>query len=193
MSFGGPIRHTTMTDEARVREDITGSLRAEDGQGIVRIEARLGAAVHDVWSAIADADRLAGWYGEAAGDLRPGGEFRLHVPVSGWTGTGRVVECDAPHRLVVTTRESDESSQAGVGAKPFDKSLDATLRGDAGQTVLTLEVVGVPVDAIAFFGAGWQLHVEALADYVAGRETRADETRFDALVPGYQALAAELS
>ena len=182
-----------MTNDARERDGITGSVRAENGQGVVAIEARFEAAIHDLWSAVTEPDRVACWYGEVDGDLRPGGEFRLHVPVSGWYGTGQVLECEAPHRLVVRTRETDESYEAGEGAAPFNDAIAVTLGADAGRTVLTLEIRGLPLDKIQFYGAGWQLHVEALADHLAGREGGAGEGRFDELVPGYQALAAQLS
>ena len=181
-----------MTSETRDHSEVTGSLRNDDGIGIVHLESRHDTGVDQLWSAISDPGGVARWYGEVEGDLRPGGEFRLHVPVSGWYGTGRVLECDAPRRLVVRTRETDESYQAGVGAEPFDDSITATVGADGGRAVLTLEIRGVPLDKIQFYGAGWQLHVEALVDYLAGRETGTDEGRFDALLPGYQAQAAKL-
>lgn len=181
-----------MTSEIREYGEVIGSLQAEGGIGIVHLESRHGTGIDDLWSAISDPGQVARWYGEVEGDLRPGGEFRLHVPVSGWYGTGRVLECDAPHRLVVRTRETDESYQAGEGAEPFDDAITATVRADGGGAVLALEIRGVPLDKIEFYGAGWQLHVETLVNYLAGRETVTDERRFDALVPGYRALAAKL-
>ena len=125
------------------------------------------------------------------GDLRPGGAFRLSVDASGWDGTGRVEACEPPRRLVVMTRESDESWQKGQGAKPFDEVIEATLTADGGQTILVIDVRGMPLDKIAFYGAGWQMHAEDLAAYLAGRE-RATEARFDELVPPYQDLAADI-
>jgi hypothetical protein len=41
------------------------------------------------------------------------------------------------------------------------------------------------------YGAGVQIHVEDLADYLAGRERRDDiKARWDDLYPAYQDLAA---
>ncbi|HZO34133.1 MAG TPA: hypothetical protein VFB17_03550, partial [Gaiellaceae bacterium] len=60
------------------------------------------------------------------------------------------------------------------------------------QTVLVLEVRGMPPDKIAFYGAGWQIHAEQLAAYLAGREPGDVEARWEALVPPYQELAAEI-
>lgn len=70
-------------------------------------------------SALTDPGRVRGWYGKVEGDLRPTGEFRLTVDGSGWDGTGRVDACEPPHRLLVTTRESDESWKQGQGGEPF--------------------------------------------------------------------------
>jgi uncharacterized protein YndB with AHSA1/START domain len=171
-----------MTNDARPDTRILGSLRSADGKGVVRMEDRYDTDIDDLWSALTDPGRLARWFGQVEGDLRPGGEFRLSVDASGWDGTGRVEVCDAPRRLVVTTREATE---------PFDKTIEATLTADDEQTFLAIEVRGMPLDKIAYYGAGWQMHAEDLAAYLAGRE-RATEARFDELVPPYRDLAADI-
>jgi uncharacterized protein YndB with AHSA1/START domain len=163
---------------------ILGSLRSADGSGVVRIEDRYDTGIDDLWSALTDPGRVARWYGEVTGDLRPGGEFRLFVAASGWDGTGRVEECEPPRRLVVSTSEKDE---------PYEEIIEATLTADGDQTVLVIEARGMPLDKVAFYGAGWQLHAEDLAAYLAGREPGDVEARFGELVPPYQALAANLS
>jgi Activator of Hsp90 ATPase homolog 1-like protein len=66
-----------MTSSERPEARILGSLRSAGGAGIVRIEDRYDTGIDDLWSALTDPRRLAGWYGEVTGDLRPGGEFRL--------------------------------------------------------------------------------------------------------------------
>jgi len=171
---------------------ILGSLRAADGTGVVRIEDRFDTNVDNLWSALADPDRLARWYGKVEGDLRSGGEFRLYLESDDWGGTGRVEACDPPRRLLVTTRESDESWRKGRGAPPFDEAIEATLTADGDQTVLVIEVVGLPLDKIAFYGAGWQIHAENLATYLAERQRGDIEARWVELVPAYQALATDI-
>ena len=173
---------------------ILGSLRSAGGQGVVRIEDHYDTGIDDLWSAITDPDRLARWHGRVEGDLRPGGEFRLHVAAAAIDAIGRVEACEPPRRLQVTTRETDESWRAGNGVPPFDEILEATLTADGDQTVLVIEVRGIPLDKVAFYGAGWQLHAEDLAAYLAGREPGGDvAARFGELVPGYQELAATLT
>jgi uncharacterized protein YndB with AHSA1/START domain len=182
-----------MTSNARADHRILGSLRSADGAGVVRIEDRYDADIDDLWAALTDPGRLARWYGQVEGDLRPGGEFRLYLESDGWDGTGRVEACEPPRRLLVTTRETDESWRKGRGAPPFDDAIEATLTADGDQTILVVEVRGLPLDKIAFYGAGWQIHAENLAAHLSGRERGDTETRWDELVPPYQDLAANVS
>jgi uncharacterized protein YndB with AHSA1/START domain len=182
-----------MTSNASPGTRILGSLRSADGAGVVRIEDRYDTDIDDLWSAITDPARLARWHGQIEGDLRPGGEFRLYLEADDIDSTGRIDACEPPRRLVVTTRETDESYQKGQGVPPFDAVKEITLTPDGDQTVLVLEVRGMPLDVIAFFGAGWQIHAENLAAYLAGREPDDVEARWEELVPPYQDLAANLS
>ncbi|HEY2549599.1 MAG TPA: SRPBCC domain-containing protein [Streptosporangiaceae bacterium] len=178
-----------MTGNARDSGRILGSLRAADGKGVVRIEERYDTDVGDLWSALTEPGRLASWYGQVEGDLRLGGELHLHIESDGWDGTGRVDACEPGHRLQVTVRESDESWRSGSGPEPFDETIEATLTAD-GRTRLVLEVQGMPLDMIAFYGAGWQIHAECLGDHLAGHDRGDTEERWGQLVPPYQELAA---
>ena len=181
-----------MTSNARAGTRILGSLRSADGKGVVRIEDRYDTDIDDLWSALTDPGRLARWYGRVEGDLRPGGEFRLYIESADLEGTGRVEACEPPRRLLVTTRETDESWRKGRGAPPYDEAIEATLTADGDQTILVIEVRGMPLDKIAFYGAGWQIHAENLAAYLGGRERGDSEVRWDELVPPYQDLAANI-
>jgi uncharacterized protein YndB with AHSA1/START domain len=172
---------------------ILGSLRSANGKGVVRMEDRYDTGIDDLWAAITDPARLARWHGHVEGDLRPGGTFRLYVEASEIDSTGRVEACEPPRRLLVTTRETDESYRKGQGVPPFDQSLEVTLTADGDHTILVIEVQGMPLDKIAFYGAGWQIHAESLAADIAGREQGEGEARWDELVPAYQALAADVS
>jgi uncharacterized protein YndB with AHSA1/START domain len=181
-----------MISNPRGDERILGSLRSEEGNGVVRIEGRYATDIDDLWSALTDPRRLARWHGQVEGELRPGGEFRLYIEADGWAGTGRVEACEPRRRLRVTTRESDESWQKGHGAQPFDEAIEATVTADGEQTILVIEVQGLPLDKIAFYGVGWQIHAENLAAHLAGRERGDTEARWDALLPAYQDLAANI-
>jgi uncharacterized protein YndB with AHSA1/START domain len=181
-----------MTSNASPGTRILGSLRSADGAGVVRIEDRYDTEIDDLWSAITDPDRLARWFGEVDGELSQRGEFRVHIADAG-DRTGQVEACEPPQRLVVTTRETDESYRRGQGVPPFDAVWEITLTADGDRTILVIEVKGMPLEKIAFFGAGWQIHAENLAAYLAGREPDDVEARWEELIPPYQDLAANIS
>jgi uncharacterized protein YndB with AHSA1/START domain len=174
-----------MTNNARAGDRILGSLRSAEGKGIVRIDDRFDTDIDDVWSALTDPSRLARWYGELEGDLRLGGEYHVRLFASGWEGTGRVEACEPPQRLLVRIKDADE---------PDEQEIEATLTADGDQTIVVWEERGMPLDLLSAYGAGVQLHVEDLADHLAGRERRDDvKARWDELHPAYQGLAAKLS
>jgi uncharacterized protein YndB with AHSA1/START domain len=172
-----------MTGNARAGGRIIGSLRSADGKGVVRIEDRFETDIDDLWSALTDPSRLVRWLGEVEGDLRLGGEFRARFFASGWEGTGRVEACEPPRRLLVLTMQSD---------KPDEQVIEVTLTADGDQTILVWEERGMPLDQLAGYGAGIQVHVEDLAAHIAGQERCDADARWNELYPAYQDLAAKV-
>jgi uncharacterized protein YndB with AHSA1/START domain len=172
-----------MTSNAHGTGRILGSLRSADGTGVVRMQDRFDTDIGDLWSALTDPGRLARWIGEVEGDLRLGGEFRFRFFASGSEGTGRVEACEPPRRLLLTM---------ALG-QPDEDVIEATLTADGGQTILVWEERGMPLDLLAAYGAGVQIHVEDLAAYLAGRERAAAAARWAELQPAYQDLAANVS
>ena len=175
-----------MTSNARAGERILGSLRSAEGTGVVRMEDRFDTDVDEVWSALTDPRRLADWLGEVEGDLRLGGEFRARFLASGWEGTGRVKVCEPPQRLLVLTKDADEPGEP-------EHVIEARLTADGDETILVWEERGMPLDLLAAYGAGVQVHVEDLAAYLAGRERSDAAARFEELFPAYKDLAANVS
>jgi uncharacterized protein YndB with AHSA1/START domain len=116
------------------------------------------------------------------GDLRLGGEFRYRFSASGAAGTGRVEACEPPRRLLLTM----------APGQPDEDVIEVTLAADGGQTILVWEERGMPLDLLAAYGAGIQIHVEDLAAYLAGRECVESEARWAELTPPYQDLAANV-
>jgi uncharacterized protein YndB with AHSA1/START domain len=173
-----------MTTHSR-EGDILGSLGSADGKGVVRMEDRIDTDIDNVWSALTDPARLCRWYGEIEGDLHVGGEYRAHLFASGWEGTGHIEASEPPQRLLVRIKEADE---------PDEQEIEVTLTADGDQTVVVWEERGMPLELLPAYGAGVQLHVEDLADYLAGRERRDDtKARWGELHPAYQDLAANPS
>jgi uncharacterized protein YndB with AHSA1/START domain len=162
---------------------ILGSLRSADGKGVVRMQDRYDTDIDDLWSALTDPHRLARWIGDVDGDLRLGGEFRFHFFASGSEGTGRVEACEPPRRLLLTM---------ALG-QPDEDVIEATLTADGSQTILVWEERGMPLDLLAAYGAGVQIHVEDLAAYLAGRERVDAAARWNELEAAYRDLAANVS
>lgn len=170
-----------MTSNTRADTRILGGLRTVDGKGVVRIEDRYDTDIDDLWSALTEPHRLARWIAEVDGDLRLGGEFQARF-TSGWEGTVRVQACEPPRRLLLLTRDTVEP-QEGV--------IEATLTADGDQTVLVIEARGLPVEQLAAYGAGWQVHAEDLAAHLARQERCDIRARWEQLIPAYQDLATQ--
>lgn len=172
-----------MTSNAPAGPRILGSLRSADGKGVVRIEDRLDTDISTVWSALTDPGRLDRWLGEVEGDLRPGGEFRFHFYATDSEGTGRVDACEPSRRLLLTMSPG----------QPDEDVIEVTLVAEGGRTTVVCEVRGVPLEYLAGYGGGNQIHVEDLAAYLAGGERCDAKARWQELQPAYQKLAADVS
>ena len=157
-----------MADGVSAGARILGSLRSADGMGVVRMEDRVLATIDSVWSALTDPSRLSRWLGDIEGDLRLGGEFHARFLASGWQGMGRVEACEPSRRILVLTTDAAEPSEES--AKPGEGSIEVTLAADGDQTVVVWEERGMPLEYIAAYGAGIQIHVEDLAAFLSGRD-----------------------
>jgi uncharacterized protein YndB with AHSA1/START domain len=181
-----------MTSNAGPGSRVLGRLGAADGTGVVRIEDRYDTDIDDLWSAVTDPERLARWYGKVDGDLRAGGTFTVYVESAQLESIGHVDTCEPPQRLRITTRETEESAQRGNGPQPFDQTLEATLSAAGAETVLTIEIRGLPLDKIEYYGAGWQIHAENLAAHITHQEPTQTESRWSDLVATYTQLASAI-
>ena len=91
--------------------------------------------------------------------------------------------CEPLQRLLLTMRDPDP--QPG---QPEQTVIEAQLIAEGAQTRLVWETRGMPIELLPAYGAGIQIHVEHLADYISGRELRSDEARWDELFAAYEAL-----
>jgi uncharacterized protein YndB with AHSA1/START domain len=142
------------------------------------MEDRFHTDIEDLWAALTEPRRLARWLGEIEGDLRLGGAFHARF-FDGWEGTGRVETCNPPQRLLVLTKHVRQSDE---------HALEVRLMAVGDQTVLVFEERGMPLELLAAYGAGDQIHVEDLADYLAGRERQEAEARWNELESLYRDL-----
>jgi hypothetical protein len=70
--------------------------------------------------------------------------------------------------------------------------VEAILAADGNQTLLVWEERGMPLDLLAAYGAGIQVHVEDLGSHIAGNERCHAEARWAELEPAYAALATNV-
>jgi uncharacterized protein YndB with AHSA1/START domain len=174
-----------MTSETKAGVRVLGILGAADGNGVVHIEDRFDTDIQDMWSALTDPKRLARWLGHVEGDLRLGGEYRANLHATAWEGTGRVTACDPPRSFTVVGKDPNE---------PNEETTTVTLTADGDQTLLVFEQRGMPLENVAGYGAGNQIHIEDLTDHIAGKERRTNvKERFDTLIAAYRPQASKLN
>jgi uncharacterized protein YndB with AHSA1/START domain len=152
-------------------------LRLADGKGAVRMEVLYETGIEDLWSALTEPARLARWVAEVDGDLRPGGQLHARF-TSAWEGPGRIDTCQPPHRLAVTMAPDTDDETV----------IEATLATEDDGTRLVIEERGLPIDALAYHGAGWQVHVEDLSAHLHGESSGGWRSRWTALTPAYEEL-----
>ncbi|HEY3015136.1 MAG TPA: SRPBCC family protein [Nocardioides sp.] len=161
--------------------DIVGTVREHEGAAVVHMEARYPTDISDLWSAITEPERLARWIAEVSGDLRVGGSFSATF-TSTWSGTGQVVVCQPPHRLLVATDGGD----GDIG------EIEATLTEDGDHTLLVVEQRGIALSQGPLYGAGWEVHLEDLALHVAGEPAGDWRARWAELSPAYLARGLDV-
>ena len=159
---------------------ILGSLRRlDETRGAVRMEDVYDTDIDDLWSAVTEPDRLARWLGRFEGDdLRVGSRLEAEF-TSSWSGEIRIEACERPARLLVTLAPDTED----------ETEVEAWLTAEGERTRLVVEERGLPVGVLAGHGAGWQAHVQDLADYLAGCGDGDWRSRWSALIPSYQQIA----
>jgi uncharacterized protein YndB with AHSA1/START domain len=176
-----------VTNDASPTTRILGSLRSANGMGVVRIEDRYDTDIGDLWSAITEPGRLARWFGELDSEPLPEGAFSVRTPDAG-VRNGRVEACEPPQHLLLTMRDPDHRL-----GQPEQTQVEAQLTADGDQTILVVEVSGLPLGLIPFYGVGWQIHAKNLAAHIRGAQPADDlEARWDELLPPYQELAAAI-
>jgi hypothetical protein len=79
----------------------------------------------------------------------------------------------------------------GLG-QPSVNAIEVTLTADGDQSLLIVEERGMPVNLLAAYGAGVQVHIKDLAAHIAGRERCDADTRWGELQPAYDDLAANV-
>jgi uncharacterized protein YndB with AHSA1/START domain len=101
--------------------------RAGDAKRAV-LRRRFDATIDRVWAACTDRDLLAQWFAGVSGELKVGGSLTFEVGAP-YTLTAQVLQCEPPHRLVITW---------AYPGRVVDE-VELRLAADGDDTVLELE------------------------------------------------------
>jgi uncharacterized protein YndB with AHSA1/START domain len=143
----------------------------------VQFRRRWPDPIADVWAALTEPDRTARWFGRYDGERRVGGSGTLSMThEEGAVGEPmRIVECDAPRRLVVQW----ESEQAW--------RIELDLAEEEDGTVLLFTQVFPPGTDAGDYVLGWHWYLDMLDAEISGRPRPAEWDAFAAEVgPGYR-------
>jgi uncharacterized protein YndB with AHSA1/START domain len=147
-------------DEVRA---VARTVDVREVDGTPRDEAALAQTFHrdidDVWEAVTNAHRIGLWFLPVTGDLVDDGHFQLESNAG-----GRVLECDPPHRFLITWEFGGETSWVTVGLER-EGADDASTR-----FTLTHRLPRAPqwdTYGPAAVGIGWDLALLGLTRYLA--------------------------
>jgi uncharacterized protein YndB with AHSA1/START domain len=138
--------------EKAVEELIEGGLQVE-------VVQRIDASPATVFSYLVDPGKFSLWMGVGAElDPRPGGVVRIDVDGE-HVASGKFVEVDPPHRVVMTWGWENQSA-----VPPGSTKVEITLTPDGTGTLLRLRHHGFPnVEEKRSHLAGWNLYTGNLA------------------------------
>ena len=140
-----------------ISHSVNGSVRVEDGVGVISVVTDYPTPPEDLWTAITAPERLTRWFGQV--QLRPDGAMAYDASLTtGWNGIIRVEECERPRIIRLAFLDESEPPTAVYA------QLDAV----DGGTRLTIEERGLPADDLATYVAGWHAQVEQLLSDLSG-------------------------
>ena len=158
--------------------DAPGNYAMHPAPDTLRLERLLPGPIERVWAYLTDSGKRGQWLATGEMDLRAGGRVEHVWDNCKLTGhddppppkyaeqakqtvsmTGRVTECQPPHRLAYTWGEDGESSLV---------RFELSRRGDDVLLVLTHSRIAEH-DHLVGAAAGWHAHLDILADRLAGR------------------------
>ena len=137
-----------------------GTVQEIDGKYVLRFERRLEHPIEKVWAALTEPDRLAEWLAEADLDLVEGGSVELR-----WQNTDEHGNT-AVARGTITRLEQQRLLEYDTDIHGL---LRWQLREDGDGCVLTFtNETPAPEDMLTIVLAGWHIHLDHLADALAG-------------------------
>jgi uncharacterized protein YndB with AHSA1/START domain len=149
-----------MTPAPTATNPADGTVEHRGGRTILRYERRLRHPVAEVWSALTEPARLREWLADADIELTPGGAVQLR-----WLNTD-----DEGNRAVMdgTITEVEPPRVLEITGEPHG-TLRFELADDRPGTTLVFTVTRSTDEGTDFALPGWHIHLEHLADALAGR------------------------
>jgi uncharacterized protein YndB with AHSA1/START domain len=143
----------------------------------VQFDRSINAPTEDVWAAITEPRLLGAWLADAELEGIVGGKIHLV-----WPGQGEM-------RGVVTVYEPNEVLEYSWNEEHSSLLRLEVVATESGSTLRLIHSDTMRADA-AGLGAGWQSHLEALDDVLAGTPSAATsrDARYEALRPEYERL-----
>lgn len=127
----------------------------------IKFERYLTSPIEQVWAALTEPERLVTWLAEAKVELKLGGQVELRwlntqEPTDEILARGTVSAFEPPHLVEYET--------------DIHGRLRFQLRSEGEGTVLTFTcTIALPADHLLKHMAGWHIHLEHLADALAGQ------------------------
>ena len=119
------------------------------------------------------------------------GLAHLHPPGT-FPAAGKKARAELATQAQVALELAKPAGQTpGIGERR-PQVVEATLTADGDHTILILDQRGMPVNLLAAYGAGNQVHIEDLAAHIAGQERCDAEARWEELQPSYEGLTSKL-
>ncbi|WP_322937038.1 SRPBCC family protein [Nocardioides bizhenqiangii] len=146
----------------------TGRNEQRHGMPYLVMTRQFRAPIDDVWAAVTESDRLARWIGTWSGDPAEGEvTFQMRYEGDDVPSERFVIdECEAPHRLAITTEAPYEAEQVTW-------HLELDLAEADGVTTLTF-AQSVPDPAMAeSVGPGWDYYFDRMVVAETGGDVTA--------------------
>lgn len=159
----------------------TGRRHSRVDQTYLVVSRSFNTAIDDVWAALTDSNRTARWFGPWQGDPA-GGKIWLEMTAEEGDAKieARILECDAPRRLVLET---------GAAPHVWHLEVDLIQREDAQVSVELSHRLSDPEEA-GQVGPGWEFYLDRMVAAETGGDPQAIafETYYPAQAQYYKDL-----
>jgi uncharacterized protein YndB with AHSA1/START domain len=144
-----------------------------DTEPVIEYTRTIAATPETVFEYFTDPEKMVQWMGtEATLDPRPGGVCRIN-PTGHAVMSGRFLEVEPPHRLVLSWGWETEL----FSTPPQSTLVEVTLTPTQEGTLLRLMHRRLDPSAHAFHRAGWDHYIPRLAGLASGGPAVADPWR----------------